>query len=234
MDIGMSAQGLERTDVLKWHVCAADVRRMPMLRRARLAALLPFLLLVLLAAPSRAEAGLLVETSSRCEDQALEHPFLRWLDPAAYTLVPGGTFAGGPAWETSGGRVVSANEPWYVHGREPARAMALEGRAVATSPAMCVGLEHPTLRLFARNLGSPLDALQVEALVEDAAGTVQAVPIGAVLAGPGWGPTAHLPVVANLLPLLPGQHTPVAFRFSTTSDSSSWRIDAAFVDPYGK
>ncbi len=199
-----------------------------------LAPLLVLLAAVLLAAPPSAQAGLLVESSSACEEQETSRPFLRWLDPASYTVPEGGTFADGAAWATSGARVVADNEPWYVHGPERAGAMALQGRASATAPAMCVGLEHPTLRFFARNLGSPLDLLRVEVLFEDAGGSVHALPIGTVLAGPAWNPTLPLPVVANLLPLLPGHHTPVAFRFSTTSGASSWRIDGISVDPYGK
>lgn len=209
---------------------------MRLLRHLGPTSLLVLLTTVLLAAaaPPSAGAGVLVQTSAACEDQEVSRPFLRWLDPAAYTVPSGGTFAGGAAWATSGARVLADNEPWYVHGPERAGAMALQGRASATAPAMCVGLEHPTLRFFARNLGSPLDLLRVEALVEDAGGTVRALPIGTVPAGPAWNPTLPLPVVANLLPLLPGQHTPVAFRFSTTTEASSWRIDGISVDPYGK
>jgi len=205
----------------------------PRLGLAPLSALL-LAALAVLATPHPAHAGLLVDTSAPCADQVLERPFARWLDPAAYTLVPGGTFASGPAWAATNAREVSDNEPWYVHGAEPARALALKGRASVTSPALCVGLEHPTLRFFARNTGSVLDTLQVEVLFEDAGGTVRALPIGLVLGGPGWAPTLPLPVVANLLPLLPGQHTAVAFRFSTSGLLSSWKIDGVYVDPYGK
>jgi len=206
-------------------------------RRLALTPLLSLLLLAALAAlaaPSQAVAGPLVATSASCEDQAIKRPFLRWLDLASYTLVPGGTFATPGGWASDGAGVVADNEPWYVHGAEPAGALALAGRASATAPAMCVGLEHPTLRFFARNLGPSLDALRVEALVEDAAGRIRALPVGVVLAGRRWAPTLPLPVLASLLPLLPGQHTPVAFRFSTSSASSSWRIDGIYVDPYGK
>jgi len=37
--------------------------------------------------------------------------------------------------------------------------------------------------------------------------------------------------VANLLPLLPNGHTPVAFRF-TPIRGGSWSIDDVHVDPY--
>jgi hypothetical protein len=39
-----------------------------------------------------------------------------------------------------------------------------------------------------------------------------------------------MPIVANLLPLLPGSRTPVSFRVTATS--GSWKIDDFYVDPY--
>ena len=48
--------------------------------------------------------------------------------------------------------------------------LKLPSGSSAKSAAMCVGIEHPTLRLFARNTGSPLSALKVEVHFEDCAG----------------------------------------------------------------
>jgi hypothetical protein len=39
-----------------------------------------------------------------------------------------------------------------------------------------------------------------------------------------------MPIVANLLPLLPGSKTPVSFRL--TALSGSWTIDDFYVDPF--
>jgi hypothetical protein len=202
-------------------------------RFTRVASFVFFLALLI---PARADAGPLVDTATPCADQTLERPFARWLDPASYTLVPRGTFAGGTGgWSLGDGASrVKDNEPWFVHGAEPAGALALSGRTVATSPAICVGLEHPTLRFFARNQGVVLDGLTVEAVFEDAGGQTRSLPIGVILGGSSWAPVLPMPVVANLLPLLPGNHTPVAFRFRTSSSVSSWRIDGVYVDPYGK
>jgi hypothetical protein len=57
-----------------------------------------------------------------------------------------------------------------------------------------------------------------------------AAPIGSVSGGKGWSPTAPMPIVANLLALMPGTHTPVAFRFSARG--GSFQIDDLYVDPY--
>jgi hypothetical protein len=48
-----------------------------------------------------------------------------------------------------------------------------------------------------------------------------------------WTPTPIFPIIANLLTLLPGEHTAVAFRF-TPEGTGSWRIDDVYVDPYGR
>ena len=44
-----------------------------------------------------------------------------------------------------------------------------------------------------------------------------------------WQPTLPMTVVANLLPLLPGEHAPVQFRF--TPLLGGWQIDDVYVDP---
>jgi hypothetical protein len=39
-------------------------------------------------------------------------------------------------------------------------------------------------------------------------------------------------ILGNLLPLLPGEHTPIAFRF--TAVGGDWSVDDVWVDPYGR
>jgi hypothetical protein len=40
-----------------------------------------------------------------------------------------------------------------------------------------------------------------------------------------------MPLVVNLLPLLPGDYTPVAFEFTPQGYGGNWRIDDVYVDP---
>lgn len=184
----------------------------------------------------RADAGVLAASATDCDAQVLEQPFVPWADPADYTLLQDGSFgAGAHAWElSSGASVVAENEPFRVHGDHRAASVRLEPDSSATSPALCVGIEHPTLRFFARNDGPVTGTLQVEALFEDALGNVQSVDLGLVSGHSTWAPTLPLPVVANLLPLLPDERTPVAFRFSVPQSSGAWLIDDVYVDPYSK
>jgi hypothetical protein len=187
-----------------------------------------------------ANAGVLVSSAGSCAAQPLERPFQRWLDPADYTLLPGGSFEGDAlawrarGWRLSGARVVAGNEPFYVHGPGEARSLSLPAGASATSPTICVGLFHPTMRFFARGSGGgllgSLSTLRVDVLFEDAGGTVRSLPIGVVPRTGQWAPSLPAPVLANLLTLLPGEMTPVAFRFTATG-TAGWTIDDVYVDP---
>lgn len=180
------------------------------------------------AAPS-AQAGLLVSSATSCDEGTSSQVFLPWLDVANYFIAPGGDFESGP-WQ--GGTVVSGNEPWNVTGGGANSLRVASGGSV-TSPVVCVGIEYPTIRLFAKSSGaSVLSSLKVEVLFEDATGATQSLAIGSVSPG-SWNVTPAYAVVANLLPLLPGEKTPVAFRF-TPEGTGDWQIDDVHVDPYGR
>jgi hypothetical protein len=164
----------------------------------------------------------------------MEQPFLPWLDAALYTIAPDGTFEdGASSWSLSGGAATAAgNESYYVHGDGETGSLALPNGSSATSGSMCVGVEHPTLRFFAKRTGgSPLSTLRAEVLFEDATGDVHSVTIGTVgnLTG-NWSATSPMVIGANMLSLLPGDHTAVAFRF--TPQGGSWAIDDVYVDPF--
>ena len=189
---------------------------------------------VLVLAPAAAQAGPLVASAPNCDEQVLAQPFLPWVDPAHYTLAPNGGFEqGSSSWSLSGDASVgSGNESYYVRDSGDSRSLKLPAGSSATSDTICVGIEHPTLRLFARNTGSALSTLRVDVLFEDAAGNVNSAPIGVLTAGQSWQPTAVMPLVVNLLPLLPGERTPVAFEFTPQDAGGNWRIDDVYVDPW--
>jgi hypothetical protein len=188
--------------------------------------------LLVLAAPP-AHAGPLVASAPDCDSQQLETPFTRWGDVASYTLAPNGVAENRAGWSLQAGADVEpGNEDFYIHSARDRASLALPAGSSATTDTMCVGIEHPTLRLVARNTGSPRSALLVEVMFEDAGGTVRKLPIGAVVGGSSWQPSAPMPVIANLLPLLPGSRTAVAFRFTPYGDGGDWTIDDVYVDPW--
>ena len=187
---------------------------------------------VLVVGAPAASAGLLVESAEGCPAPVTTKAFAQWDDDADYQLAPGGSFeAGGPSWQLNGGAsVVAGNEPWNVHGGAGQRSLRLPPGASATSPAMCVGIENPTLRLFAKNNRALLSTMTVEVIFETSLGLKAFAPVGVLLPNGQWKPSPRFLVVANLLPLFPGEKTPVQFRVRSVG-LGTWSVDDFSVDP---
>jgi hypothetical protein len=188
----------------------------------------------LLLAP-KAHAGLLVTSATSCDDNPVSQPFAQWLDPAHYFSL--NDFENGASdWTLTGDAgVVSGNEPWNVSGTNGSQSLDIPSGASATSQTVCVGIDSPSVRFFARRqphgmLGS-LSILKVDALVLDNLGNTITVPVSVTGGSSSWAPTAVMPVLASLLPVLPGDHTPIAFKF-TAIGSADWQIDDTYVDPW--
>jgi len=96
---------------------------------------------------------------------------------------------------------------------------------------MCVGLGHPTLRLFATG-GNLISPLKVEVIYRTALGVVHQ-PVASVTAQRAWAPTAPMLILANVTGLLSldGLTSTVQFRF-TAPGSAGWQIDDVYVDPW--
>lgn len=200
----------------------------------RALALIAALAATAVAAPV-ANAGILVTSAESCDTQTYSQPFEKWLDHMIYTPVPGGHFeAGAEPWTLAGARVVSGNETHYVRSRSDTSSLSIPQGKSATSPAMCVGLDEPTLRFFAKQsavlLGSATSTMAVAVEFETSLGLVVSAPVGVVAANSGWQPSLPMVVVANLLPLMPNDTTAVRFRF--TAVTGNWQIDDVYVDPY--
>ena len=198
-----------------------------------LVAPLAVVLLLLAVTASTSRAGVLVASAPDCSSQSLSQVFLPFLDVANYTPAPGGDFENGAAgWTLTGNAGVAAgNESASVGSATDSNSLALPAGSSATSPVMCVGLGHPDMRVFVkRTAGGLLSTLRVSVNFEDANGNVQTLAVGHLLGAGSWTLSPPVLVVANLLPLLPGNMTPVSFTF--TPDGGSWAIDDAYVDPW--
>jgi hypothetical protein len=184
--------------------------------------------IVALVAPGAAHAA------SGCPAQPVSRPFLPWLDLASYEAVPDGGFeAAGTGWSLDGAAaVVAGNESYAVGSPADRSSLALGPDAAATTAPICLGVEHPSLRFFARNTGAPLSTLAVSVVFTDVLGQPRSLPIGRIRAGSEWAPGPVLPVIVNLESLLGDQS--VAFRFAPADALGAWRIDDVYVDPYSK
>jgi hypothetical protein len=207
-----------------------------MLRRLRFAPLAVVIGAVPYLSAATARADLLTASAANCNTQALSQTFAPWSDPSEYFLAPGGDFAAGSqSWSTTGGAsVVAGGDGFSLNGNAPSTSsLSLPAGSSATTPAFCVGVTEPDVRLFVRNSGSASSTLQVSVTFETTLGLNMTVPFAVLSAGPAWAPTAPLPIVANLLTLLPHNETPVMLTFAPQGGGGNWQIDDAYVDPTG-
>jgi hypothetical protein len=161
----------------------------------------------------------------------MAQPFAAWQDLNSYVPAPGGDLEQARStWTLAGGAVtVEGNEPFRVGAATDHTSLSLPAGSSATTAQMCIGIEHRTMRFFAKS-GTHSAALRVEVLMADTGG-MRAVTLGTIKAGTSWAPTAELPTIVNKLAPLHGNAIQVAFRF-TPLGSAGVTIDDVYVDPY--
>jgi hypothetical protein len=177
---------------------------------------------------SDAHAGALAATATDCASVDLTQPFAALGDQASYFMVPGGDFESGtPGWSVSRAAVVDGNDP-YLPGTH---SLEISSGGAATTPVVCVGIDEPSLRFATRKRSGLLTTLLVSVRFVGPLGTPVQLPIGSVVPTDGWQAPSQM-IVANLLPLVDGNRTPVQFVFSAVG--GAWNIDDVYVDPYRK
>ena len=149
-------------------------------------------------------------------------------------LAPDGGFEqGGGVWSLEDGAVVVAgNDSFQVGGAGDSWSLSLPDGSQATSADVCIGLDSPTMRFFARNDGDPDASLQVSVIVDTLLGRLT-VPIGSVDGRQSsWHPTPIFPLLANLtaLPIVNDGTASIRLRF--TPNGGDWQIDDVYVDPF--
>jgi hypothetical protein len=168
-----------------------------------------------------------------CPTQPVSNPFSQWGDSNDYFLVPGGSFEGTSdqvGWTLSNASLTTGNEPFNVNDPGDQQSLTINGGGSATSPFFCVDDTMSSLRFFAQQAGAGTD-LRVKALVQNADGSVTAVPVADLADGsmPAWAPTdplggsGHVPAGTSVM---------VALRFRAPVSNGSWQIDDIYVDPY--
>ena len=176
------------------------------------------------------------DRTNGCTPGALSQPFAPWGDPSYYGLLPNGGFErGASAWSLDGqAQVVSGNESFHVQDDSDSNALNLGESGGATSDPVCATLQDPTLRLFARNTGSPLSALVVSAQFVDGSGQQRTLPLAVINSSAPWQPTAPILIDVNLLnlPAVSDGTTNVSFSFTPVGPDGNWTIDDVYLDPF--
>jgi hypothetical protein len=185
--------------------------------------------LLLVMTPS-AKAGLLTTGAASYCDPYSSQAFGDWGDRSNYMLMPGGSFeSGAPSWNLSGGaKIVSGNEPFYLHSRSDRRSLYMPNGSSASTPTMCFATGDWHLR-FVSVTSSRSSQLRVTVTVASLLGVVSALDGGTVSSDGTWSPS---PTVSLLLTNVGGLLTTkaVSFRFTATNGAS--QIDDAYLDPW--
>ena len=187
--------------------------------------------MALLAPAGTASAGLLSQSAGPCPSYPLSQPFAKWLDPMNYTLAPGGAFESSAGLTLTGGaRIVSGNEPNYLNSTTDKSSVLIPRGGTVTTGPICVGLDKPTIRFFAKRPSfALLPLLTVEGVFTTRSGGTASLPmVGVPLAGNSWSP--QLPFVTTGAVLELGDTTMMRFRIRAVS--GDWQVDDLYVDPW--
>jgi hypothetical protein len=193
------------------------------------------------------------ETWQTCTSPELEQPFEQFGDNRDYVLAPSGAFEHLDAalnplelsvdlsslgWQPrAGAGITLGNEAYHVRRRTDTWSLTLPHEAAATSPAMCVDLHYPHMRLVSRASSSGSTASEPRLRVQVAyPGTARpGFRHVDTLTGTEGSASRQGWRVSEDIPLRPerGGETPgprlAGLRF--TALSGDWRIDDIYVDP---
>ncbi len=187
--------------------------------------------MALLAPAGTANAGLLSQSAGPCPSYPMSPVFAKWLDPMQYTLAPGGAFESASGLTFTGGaKIVAGNESSYVRSTADRNSVLIPGGGTVTTGPICVGLDKPTVRFFAKRPSfALLPLLTVEGVYTTRAGGTASLPlVGVPLAGNSW--SLQLPFVTTGALLELGDTTMMRFRIRAVS--GAWQVDDFYVDPW--
>jgi hypothetical protein len=170
-----------------------------------------------------------------CASTPTTKAFQAFGDTNNYSLVPNGGFeAGAGGWSLSRASVTYGNEPWKVGGSGDSKSLAIDAAGVAVSPTVCVDLNRPTYRFFAKRTSGTWGVLNLRIRWQDDSGRTNETTVAALDSnfGTSWGVSAPLNL-ARLLPLWhQDQDISVQLVFDPENYGGSWAIDDVYVDPY--
>jgi hypothetical protein len=172
-----------------------------------------------------------------CASTPTTKAFQAFGDTNNYSLVPNGGFeAGAGGWSLSRASVTYGNEPWKVGGSGDSKSLAIDAAGVAVSPTVCVDLNRPTYRFFAKRTSGTWGVLNLRIRWQDDSGRTNETTVAALDSnfGTSWGVSAPLNL-ARLLPLWhQDQDISVQLVFDPENYGGSWAIDDVYVDPYAR
>jgi hypothetical protein len=183
------------------------------------------------------EAVQTTESVETCSYPSIVRPFLQFEDTREYVLAPGADFEEkyGHGWELSGAKVAGGNARYRVGGTEDHQSLRMGTDGSTMSPTMCVDLNYPTFRFFARAFDAST-SLKVEVAYPDSADpSFEQV---ALLVGTDYDGVWALTEDVTLSPERGGTAfggRGAVMRFTVIGESpdkaGAWRIDDIYIDP---
>jgi hypothetical protein len=170
-----------------------------------------------------------------CPTAPTTKAFQAFGDSADYALAPDGAFeAGAGGWALSGAAVASGSESFAVHAPRDSKSLAIRATGTAVSPAICVDIDHPTFRFFARRTSGSWGVLNVKLRWKDASGTTNETVVGSLGTGTAWQASPALNLSRSLPLWNSGQNASVQLVFDPEDFGGAWAIDDVYVDPYAR
>lgn len=175
-------------------------------------------------------------SAQACSYTGAEQVFAPWGDRHSYVLAPDGGFeAGASGWSLrNGASVVAGNESYYLNDAGDSHSLSLPAGSSVVSPPICMSLDTPIFRMFARNSGDPASRLRVEATYK-LLGLIRTKAVSTVAAGASWAPTQQMSTVLTLSTIV-GTLIPSAIQIRITplDNRGAWQVDDLYIDPFSR
>jgi hypothetical protein len=175
-------------------------------------------------------------SAQACSYPGAQPVFKPWGDQRSYVLAPDGGFeAGGAGWTLGGSaKAVTGNESYNLAGATHSNSLSLPAGSSAGSPPVCMSIDTPSYRLFARNSGDPSSQLRIEAVYK-LLGLVQTKVGATITAGSAWTPTQPISTVLGLSTIV-GTIIPseIQIRITPLDTKGQWQVDDLYIDPFAR
>jgi hypothetical protein len=172
-----------------------------------------------------------------CAPTPTTKAFQAFGDSNDYSLVPNGGFeVGTGGWSLSGARVASGNEPWSVRAAGDSKSLAIDATGSAVSPTVCIDINRPTYRFFARRTSGSWGVLNLRVRWQDSSGHTNETTIASLDSnfGTAWGVSSAYNIATLLGLWNADQDSSVQFVFDPENYGGNWAIDDVYVDPYAR
>jgi hypothetical protein len=181
--------------------------------------------------------GMPAAAQAACPTVPTAQKFKQFGDQGWYNIAPGGAFES-KSWTYVGSpNIITGNEPWKIGSSGDARAISLPPGSSVTSPSICVGVDNPHFRFFARGAGGEWGTLFVRMRYTDpntkklVVQTVGSLDFSANQRNWVVSPQMGL---GNSLPIWGTQTLNVQLVFEPNKDAGGFAIDDVYIDPYRK